>query len=191
MKVSVSYKVKSKTVLPSVIEIQKEDRTYVFYPDAEGMLSELEIIANVPDPTKFFSEIIKTPNERIKHGVKVNSDGVLIDSLEEEFQNLESILALECNLKSIDWQTRSYKVICETEEEKKKASIYGIDIGRSFPDEPIAVDAALLGAVLDARYRLAPLRVLLGLVDRTSLPYSPNANTFETPSAATQLPFPA
>jgi hypothetical protein len=27
--------------------------------------------------------------------------------------------------------------------------------------------------------------------DRTSLPYSSNANTIETPSAATQLPFPA
>src|SRR5687767_10366903 len=171
MKVSLSYNVKSKTVLPGVIEIQKEDRTYVFYPDAEGMLSKLEIIANVPDPTEFFSEIIKTPNEPIKNTVKVNSDTVLIDSVEEEFQNLESILALECNLKSIDWQTRSYKVICETEEEKKKASIYGIDIGRSFPDEPIAVDAALLGAVLDAKDRLAPLRVLLGFYREGKMDY--------------------
>jgi|SRR5215213_9622134 len=171
MKVSISYRVKSKTILPSVVEIQKEDRKYIFYPDAEQMLSKLEIIATVSNPKKFFSELIKTPNEDIKHTVKIKSDEVLINSLEEEFQNLESILALECNLKSIDWQTRSYKVICETEEEKENASIYGIDIGRSFPDEPKAVDAALLNAILDAKDRFAPLRVLLGFYREGKIDY--------------------
>jgi hypothetical protein len=162
MKVSISYEVKAKTVLTGVIEIQKEDRKYIFYPNAEGVLSRIEIVANATDPKRFFSEMVKTPNEPIKHTVRVNSDGVLIDSVEDDFQNLESLLALECNLKSIDWQTRSYKVICETEEEQKNASIYGIDIGRSFPDEPVAVDAALLSAVLNAKDRLQALRVLLG-----------------------------
>ena len=101
MKISLSYNVKSKTILPGNIEIEKEDRTYVFHADDKRMLSKIEMIAKAPDPERFYSEIIKTPNEQIKTTVKVNSDGALIENLEEDFRSLESLLALECNLKTI------------------------------------------------------------------------------------------
>src|ERR1043165_6605234 len=114
MKVSIEYQVDSKTLLSGTIEIPKGDRTYIFKPDEDHMLGKIQIISKVLDPGKFSSQILKTPQAYTKHTVQVNSDKVLLDSITQDFQYLESALALECNLKSVDWQTHSYKVICET-----------------------------------------------------------------------------
>ncbi len=162
MKFSMEYDVISKTLLPGLLEINKDDRTYFFYPNAENLLSKIKIVAKVKDPELFYSKITPTPEDPIaKAHFEIRTDKELFDTLMNEFRDLESLLALQFNLKRIDWQSIKHEVICETEEEKKNTKIYSVAFGQAFPDEPEKANKNSLSDLLDIKNRFSPIIVLL------------------------------
>jgi hypothetical protein len=161
MKFSMEYEVNSKTYIANQINIHNGDRTYIFHPNEQGMLAKLQIIADVPHQERFYSKIHHNPDEEIKTTITLNTDKDLFDSVVEEFRELESLLSLQHNLKSIDWQTQKHEVICETEEEKIKTKIYGLETGRAYPDDPVAADEDSLQTIIDTKDRYASLTIPL------------------------------
>ncbi|HAF24164.1 MAG TPA: hypothetical protein DCK93_14865 [Blastocatellia bacterium] len=124
MKLKITYDVKSKTVLPKEIQVARSNRTFTFHINEEQFLSQISITADVKEPEKFYSEITPTPGQYSKATFELKTDDELYDSVIRDFQDLESLLSFSYNVKELDWNSQTYNLICETEEERKKANIF-------------------------------------------------------------------
>src|SRR5437868_5931858 len=145
MKLRLECDVESKTSIGILLEISKGDRTYFFYPNEAGRLCKIAIEAKADDPEKFYSIITETPDDPIsKATIEIRTDDQLFDSLENELREFESLLALLYNFKSVNWLSVRHELICETEEERQKATILGVKLGKAFPDEPRQIDKRAL-----------------------------------------------
>ncbi len=138
MKFSIECKVESRIELPSKIIIKEEEKEYIFIPDRKKLLSSIKIVTIVKNQEKFYSIIKHTPDEKVKHHMTIKKDSALFNSLIKEFQELESILAFNGNLKRIYWDEPKEELVCETQEEKQKVQVFGTRFTKNYPD-PIRV----------------------------------------------------
>lgn len=125
MRFSIECKVESKIKIPKEISIKHKDREYILYPDENKLLTRIKIIADVMHPEKFYSTIKSYPTEDVKHSLKINQDRELFDSIIKDFQQLESRLSFNGNLRRFLWNELSYDVICDSVEEEQMAKIVG------------------------------------------------------------------
>lgn len=130
MKLAIECRVESTIKLLKIIEIENKNKKYIFYPDSKGILDKIRIIAQVDNPEKFFSTISIPKNSSVPN-IDIKIDEKLFNSIIEEFQELESDLSFTTygNLKKINYENPSHELICETEEEKKKAPLIGVEKG--------------------------------------------------------------
>ena len=161
MKVRISYEIKSKTALPNEIEVARADRVFTFHINDENFLSKITITADINNPERFHSVITPTPGQFSKANFELKMDVDLYDSIIKDFQDLESLFSLAYNIKGIDWDSRKYEVICETQEEKDKVRIFTMEYHQEFPDDPVSVTEEQLLDTLSRKDRLAELTVFL------------------------------
>lgn len=161
MKLKMSYEIRTKTVLPKEIEVAREDRVFIFHVDDAQMLSKITIVADIHNPEKFYSEITLTPNEYSKAHFHMKRDNDLYDSVIKDFQDLESLLSLSFNVKGIDWNTETYELICETQEEKDKVGIHSFQTRGGFPDDPVSTTEDRFRDTLNRKERLSRLTLFL------------------------------
>jgi hypothetical protein len=115
-------RVESNTLIKGEIQITNEMRTYIFYPNKEGLLSKIAIISPVSDPQKFYSTLKPDVIPGVAE-LNLKLDENLYDSMVKEFQELESLMALELNMKNIKWDSPKYELLFDTEEEARNAGI--------------------------------------------------------------------
>lgn len=160
MKLSLECKVESMIIIHKTIEIENEEKLYVFYPNKEGFLSKLKIISPVSYPEKFYSTITPTPNSKSVAHFDIKEDEELMDSIRKEFQELESDLSFTSggSLKKIHWDNLKSELICETEEEKKKANIIGVKVEKNkYPVPIIKMDESTLRSIVTSKADYTPL----------------------------------
>lgn len=159
MKFSIECKVESKIELPSKITVKNDDKEYTFVPNEKNLLSSIKIVATVKNPEKFYSIIEHTPDEKVKHNMIVNRDIDLFNSLIKEFQELESILAFNGNLKKIYWNEPKDDLICDTEEERQKVQIFGTHFTKEYPDPIKVIDEATLNDIIKTKDKYTSLTI--------------------------------
>lgn len=159
MKVKISYDINSKTVLPKEISVARADRVFTFHIDDEHYLSKITITADINNPEKFYSVITLPPNQFIKANFELKMDMQLYDSIIKDFQDLESLFSLAYNVKGINWNSRKYEVICESQEERENVKILTMEYHQEFPDDPVNVTEEQVLDALTRKDRLAELTV--------------------------------
>lgn len=176
MKLSIECDAESKTKIDKEIEIAHNDRTYIFYPDENGFINRIKIIAPIDNPKKFYSEITATPNEDVKAHFHVKTDVELWTSIIKEFQELESVLGLTFNLKSIKWNAPRRDLIFDSEEEREKAKIYNFKSWFEYRDPPYQTTKADLENVVQNKSDFSHLIVAMsffreGINDKNAFKY--------------------
>lgn len=162
MRFRLECEVESKTLITDLLEINKGDRTYFFYPNDDGLIGKLAIEARVEDPEKFYSTVTETPEDPVsKATIEIHTDNNLYESIEGEFREFESLLALLYNFKRVNWQSVRHSVICETDEERQKTQVFGLSLGKAFPDEPIKIDKQDLRDLIDIKDRYSSMIIPL------------------------------
>lgn len=161
MKFSLECETDCKIQLPKEISIKHEDKTYIFYPGEGNILKRIKIIADVKHPEQFYSIIKATPNEKSKMCITINRDKELYDSIIKDFQELESRLAFNSNLKKIRWEELKEEVICETDEERKKVGIIGNSQKKQYKDDEEDLDEKFLRDIIETKEKYSSLTIPL------------------------------
>jgi len=162
MKLRLECDVESKTLIRNLLEINKGGKTYFFYPNDAGLICKIAIEARVDDPEKFYSTITETPDDPVsKATIEIRTDNELFESLESELREFESLLALLYNFKGVNWQSVRHELICETDEERQKATILGVAVGKAFPDEPREINERSLSELISIKDRYSSMIILL------------------------------
>ncbi|MBT4539739.1 hypothetical protein HOC32_05615, partial [Candidatus Woesearchaeota archaeon] len=141
------------------IKINHKDKEYIFSPNEHGLLHKIKIIAVVIKSEEFYSEIIQTPGERISGKITINRDKRLYDELIKEFQELESILAFNGNLKKIFWDTPKDEVICENEDEREKVGLFSSHWQKEYPDPIKQIDEEILTDIIATKEKYSYLTI--------------------------------
>lgn len=158
MKFSMECDVVSETLLDGETPILANERTYIFYPNEKGLLSKIKIITDVPDPKRFYSVTKHDAQQRTLH-IKVNQDTDLYSSVFQEFQELESLLAFEFDLRGINWKSARYDLILESDEERDKAEFLGLQEIPTITNPPQKATGPALQIILGHKRHLEPLIV--------------------------------
>jgi len=159
MKFSLECDAQTKIALNQEIKIKHGDKEYVFTPNKEGLLYKIKIIVVVSKPKEFYSQIIQTPGEKVSARITINRDKQLYDELIGEFQELESTLAFNGNLKKIFWDTPKDEVICENEEEREKACLFSSHWQREYPDPIKHIDEDILKDIIISKEKYNHLTI--------------------------------
>lgn len=148
MKFSIECEVDSKIIIDGDIRIDFFNKQFLFYPDSNRFLSRIKIVADVNSPEKFYSTIRKSKEKDVKADIIINRDTELFESIINDFQELESILAFNGNLKKINWEFHKEDLICETEEERHKVGVNNFAFKKEYPDDPIYIDVNSLNRIV-------------------------------------------
>jgi hypothetical protein len=138
-------------------EVVKDGRVYIFSIDENGYLSKIKIVVPVENPEKFYSVITENPHEGVKLHIEARRDKKLYDSVINEFHELESLLALYFNLKSIKWISPRYDLIPETDEEREKIELFGMHAVKGYEDVPVRTTEESLRNAVESKSRYSPL----------------------------------
>lgn len=145
--------------MPKEISIKHKDREYIFFPDENKLLTRIKIIADVLYPEKFYSHVEYHPIGEVKYSLKINQDRELFDSIITDFQELESRLAFNGNLRRILWNEPNFDLICESAEEEQMAKIVGSQWERQYPDNLVAFDDYDFSSIIDTKEKYAYLTI--------------------------------
>jgi hypothetical protein len=124
-------------------------------------LERLAIIAKVNNPEKFYSEATYSPNKEVKAHFIIKTDKQLFDSIINEFQEIESLLALQYSIKNIRWDKPKHNLICETDEEREKVSLNNIMLEKQFRNEPTEASTDSLADCIKRKENLQPVIIPL------------------------------
>ncbi len=160
MKFSLECEVDSKIWIGKKIKVNQNDRIYIFYPDSAGILEKIKIVSLVKNPEKFYSIIESNPYDEVKHNITINRDEELFRSLIKEFQQLESIIAFNGNLKRIRWNSPKEEILCETKEEEKNVKIFGSNFKKGYPDPIIKIDEKQLIEMISTKDNFSSLTIV-------------------------------
>ena len=158
MKLSLECDVEGNTLLGGSEEIRHEGARYIFESDGLGFLAKVRIIKPIEHPERFYSVFNKGESDQVEV-LQVRSDGELFDSTIAEFQQLESMLAFSVDIKKVHWESPSYSLIPENDEEQKRIQFFGARVkrGKRPPDK---LTRGELQAIVTARERLQYLTVI-------------------------------
>jgi hypothetical protein len=141
MRFRVTCNVDSATFVDGEYQVSPGDLIYTLTPDGEGRLVRISITALVSDVERFRSQIIENPNLGVKAHYVYNFDQELLDRIIAEFQRLESHICFSFRLDGINWQNPKIETICDTDEERKIAKIFALEVSRSPRENPVSVSA--------------------------------------------------
>jgi len=160
MKFSILCEVESRIKISKEIMIRHKNKEYIFSPNKDFLLAYIKIITFVSDPEKFYSVVRSTPNELINHNITINRDNNLYNHLISEFQELESILAFNGNLTKIKWSEPKEEIICETEEEKQKVNISGLQWKKEYDNPIILINESDLKGIIESKEEFKSLTIV-------------------------------
>ena len=127
MKLSMECEVDSNTLLTSVQDIEHEGSRYVFTPDDKGHLAKIRIVKPIQNPEHFFY-VFEKNEEGVISGLRGDGDAELYDQVIEEFQQLESMLACSVEVRKVHWESPTYTLIPETDQEKARVHINSLRV---------------------------------------------------------------
>lgn len=160
MKISLECAVESKIIIQKDIKISYNHKAYFFKKNPDGFLNKIQIIADIENPEKFYSEVESKPNKYIAINIKGNIDHDLYDNIISEFQELESILSFNSNnLEKIYWESPDLNLICETEEEKQKVKLQGWKFENEYLNPPSNADEQYFKTVIETKNRYSSLTI--------------------------------
>jgi hypothetical protein len=141
MKYSMECKVDSRIIIEKELRYNEGEKEIILIPNEERFIPSIMIIANVPNPTNFYSKAEKGEKDGVAHKLTFNTDKQLHDELIYEFQQIESILSFSTdNLKKIYWESPKEELIPETDEEKEKTSVLSLQWEKEYPSTPIILN---------------------------------------------------
>jgi hypothetical protein len=166
MKFSLECEVESRAVLvrdgqpENEIGFECDDRIYVFYTNAEGYLAKIKIISSAEDPERYSSR--REPDTKIPT-FTFRSDAELNRRIIDEFRLLEGLLALVTNgsVRRVKWGLPKFEYLPETEEERKRARLPSISIGREEVQRRANLSQRDLERIIALKSRYVPLSVYL------------------------------
>lgn len=159
MKLSLECAVESNTLIPEDIEINFGGRTYFFYRNEKGVLDRIKIVSAVNKPEECFSTVQPLPEDPGRNYWTLSLDNDLLESLIKEFHELESIMAMSLNLKSIAWDAPKYELIPETEEEAARVAMPRYQIEVTHRDTPEPTTKADLEEIIQTKQFYTPLMI--------------------------------
>jgi hypothetical protein len=152
MKISFESEVESKTHIGTTITVEHRDKTYVFHPNEDGLVCRIQVLFTPTDPSQFYQGT--DPNKHSQASREVT------DLLMDDVRELESALAVVCNVKRIKWNDPTVRVIRETEDgERNKASISRIYGLPTYKDAVKLANQATLEGVIQVKAALSHLAV--------------------------------
>lgn len=152
MKISFECEVESKTHIETTITVERRDKTYVFHPNEAGLFCRIQVLFAPTDPTRFYQG--SDPNKHNQASREVT------DLLMDDVRELESVLAVAYNVKRINWNDPTVRLIRETEDdERNKASISRIYGLPTYKDAVTPANQASLEGVINAKASLSHLAV--------------------------------
>ena len=139
-------------------------------------MEKINIISEINDSEQFYSTVKATPNEKVRASITINRNKKLYDSIIREFQELESTLAFCGGLRKINWNEAKDKLLFDTEEERQKAQIYGVQLMKDYPEQIISVTPEQLKQIVITKDKYTSLTIPKsffreGKNDFTSLKY--------------------
>src|SRR5580658_4696743 len=111
MKFELCCDVASKILLATDVIFEQADRTYRFSRGTDGTLSKVSITARIEYPDRFIRRFVPG-------GFLDQFDGDLYDSMIQEFQYPESVLAFTGELERIRWDAPTTNLIYESDAER-------------------------------------------------------------------------
>jgi len=160
MKFKMECEVQCNTLIKEEIQITNEERTYIFYPNEEGLISKIAIISPVIEPAKFYSSL-KPANEPGITELNLKFDKELYESAVKEFQELESLMALELNMKNIRWDSPTYELIFDTEDEARNTGIISWHEEDENEEYLVEVSRETLEDLIKRKHKLASIIIPL------------------------------
>lgn len=149
MKFGLECVVESKTKLSEEVEIETEKRTYFFYPNDEGYLTRVKVVANVEHPERF-SYVVQPfvdGDKTVKNHI-FNIDEELLAAIVKDLQDIESILGFWGNVKRIRWQAAKYDFIYDSEAERQKIKLSPYQAKITHGDPDITLEPELLAKLV-------------------------------------------
>jgi hypothetical protein len=158
MKFGIVCDVDSKMHMGSGTTIEHGRKSYIFYCNEDGFLSQLRIISEVDDPEKYYYNKTNNP-DRQSFQVNYSFEEHIKDDLIRELQHLESILALSGNLKRVNWNKSTLEYYPETEAEHERIKILPawFYIWELKIDDPTEMDRNVLDRLVKGKDVFAPL----------------------------------
>jgi hypothetical protein len=122
MKIAIECTVVSQSALKSTVTCTADAIEFTFLPGENGKLAAIRLTLQVPDPSRFYSEI--TPGSPpFKVNIEAKADLELLARLQQEFQTLESLMGFEYSVEKIGWEHAHYQLIAETLEENERLNL--------------------------------------------------------------------
>ena len=160
MKISLDCAVKSKIIIQNDVKILYNNKEYFLKKSPDGFLNKIQIIVDIENPDKFYSEVENKPNEYISMNIKENIDQDLYENIISEFQELESILSFNSNnLEKIYWESPDLNFIYESEEEKQKVKVQGWKFENEYINPPFYADEQYFKTVIETKNRYSSLTI--------------------------------
>lgn len=159
MKYSIECEVDSKIILDEDIRYYENGKEFILISDENKLLSVIKIIADVSNPSLFYSNVESCPETRM-HYMIINRDNQIYEELIDEFQQIESILAFSTqSLRKIYWENPKEELIPETEKEKEKLSVIGINWEMSHHEKYTPLNENEFTEMMEDRDKYADLRI--------------------------------
>lgn len=172
MKFSLECDVKSKTKLAEDVEIEYNNKMYVFSTDDRGYLAKIKIISPVLKPENYFSKTEPPPEDSSPNTLILSADEELNETILKDFQYLESALAFVANVKRVEWDNPKYEYIPETEEEAKRIELPWVQMRVRPIDPEEDIDREMIEDILLIKDRYDSLIVPMALFREGRSAYS-------------------
>ena len=127
MKLSMECDVDSNTLLNSAEDVEFDGSHYMFLPDDKGFLAKIRIIRPIETPERFFYLFDENEQGTIS-GLRGGGDPEVYDRVIEEFQQLESMLAYSVEIRNVHWESPTYMLIPETDQERERVHINSLKV---------------------------------------------------------------
>lgn len=126
MKYALECSVDSLTKIEEEYEIGYENKKYILTPNEKGFIAKIQIIRDIEEPEKFYSEIGPGKGESVAT-FNIRSDPEIHNELVSDLQYLESQISFGGNYTKIHWEDPKIDYIPESKEEREKSKIISIE----------------------------------------------------------------
>jgi hypothetical protein len=157
MRVSVECEVYGDALLSAEHSTEHEGTVYTFVP-REGRLASIRIERRAPRPELFFN-VFERAEKGTAPGLKGRADAEMIKAMLEEFKQLESMLAFSIQIRKIDYESPTYRLIPETPEEEAQVQFNNIRVSPG-KRQPATLTQGEMNTIVKARERYSSLSVI-------------------------------
>ena len=159
MKYSLECDVNSKIMIPKVLSHKIGIKEFILIPSEDRLLDKIKIIVDVEKPERFYSKIKKDDSKKVDWTITINRDKKLYEELIEDFQQIESQLALDLPLKEIMWNSPKEEILPETEDEKQLVNIHGLKYEKTYSDQIKCLDEKSFKTIVEKKEKYSGLTI--------------------------------